>query len=302
MPGPWHVSVITGNVPFPDGIRGVLSPFAARVFRRYPVGKVLGVYSRTINALFGPYILTLADASSGGLPQGILLVGFPRTLGSLGVRTGHVVVLQDSALAFVEAGATLPIAQFELWSPPWEEHPLEQRRPSVSVEKVAEFAAARAPRGGLAPILGVWDRLSELEAIPAGLPRPAGRAWKSLRRYLKTGEPVALLDLIGLGPGLTPSGDDVLRGYFAVRSVTGQLPPWTRGLLRAAASRTNALSCQLLWHATRRRLSQRLGEVVVALITDSDWQEPVERALREGHTSGADALVGVLLALEAQQL
>jgi hypothetical protein len=297
LPERWPVSDTTGRLDTLSGVSGTLSRFAARVFSRYSWGRVLAVYRRSINALFGPYVLTVAEGSVGKLPQGLTLEDLPDGWPSLGIKAGQVLIWHGATLTFLEAGISFTLSSVDLWLPIWETQPLRVSRSVVSMEEVASFAAARAPDGGIAPLLKALPLLNQSDAPAQVLPATARLAWIALQGYVRTGDPAYLLDLIGMGPGLTPSGDDLLRGYTAVRALTGRLPVWTKELLIRATVGTNLLSRQLLWHASRGRVSQRLGEVIVALMTGEGWRASVERALREGHSSGADALVGVLLAL-----
>lgn len=97
--------------------------------------------------------------------------------------------------------------------------------------------------------------------------------------------------LIGLGPGLTPSGDDALVGALAVL--------WTR---RPALHRK--LSVSILGHLRRTSL---IGAHYLWLAVHGQFSEAVHMALngepdsllRSGATSGADAMVGIVAAQRA---
>lgn len=111
-------------------------------------------------------------------------------------------------------------------------------------------------------------------------------------------------DLVGLGPGLTPSGDDVLGGLLiALRLLGGVIPGGTRAVwladwLGAAATsfageRTTPLSATLLHCAAR---GQAAAEVA-AVLHGFAGQEPVLPAIRKllaiGRNSGADLAWGL---------
>ena len=115
----------------------------------------------------------------------------------------------------------------------------------------------------------------------------------------------ALRSLVGLGPGLTPSGDDFIVGYLAgLWSTAGgdlsrlrfisSVGAW---LSRSAAG-TNAISRSFLTSAVSGNiceplatLAQRIGQ---ANSMDS-VREAAGAALRVGNTSGADGVLGLLL-------
>jgi hypothetical protein len=95
-------------------------------------------------------------------------------------------------------------------------------------------------------------------------------------------------ELAGLGPGLTPAGDDLLAGYIAgLVLLHGQRKKAIR-LADDAAARTGSLSATLLRHAA-------LGEVpepVHALLATGDARP----LLSFGHSSGAAWLRGLVSA------
>ncbi|MFE6808537.1 DUF2877 domain-containing protein [Streptomyces sp. NPDC057681] len=100
--------------------------------------------------------------------------------------------------------------------------------------------------------------------------------------------------LIGLGPGLTPSGDDILCGaLLASRAWGGPLAPLSEAVADAFL-RTPLLSAALLRHAVRGECVPQAHAFLRALSGDV----PLEPALREllavGHHSGGDLARGVL--------
>ena len=111
--------------------------------------------------------------------------------------------------------------------------------------------------------------------------------------------------LLGSGPGLTPSGDDVLAGFLAgavafgidataLRDATALLAP----------ARTTALSAALLWHAARGECIDELASLA-AVLASQEWRRPeltgraVSRLLSVGHTSGAALARGLVTAAES---
>lgn len=117
----------------------------------------------------------------------------------------------------------------------------------------------------------------------------------------------AALDLLGLGPGLTPAGDDLLCGLLAGLVTLG--PGWRSAdrssrlgrslsttLDEAAADRTTALARTLLHFAGRGVAVEPLLDVLWSL----DQGGPIvglDELLAIGHSSGGDMLAGALLAV-----
>jgi hypothetical protein len=127
-----------------------------------------------------------------------------------------------------------------------------------------------------------------------------------LLRAEPTVEPDAarIAPLIGLGPGLTPSGDDVLGGFLVALALVGRIALrdrlW-RAVHSAIAERTTEISCAHLAAAAEGQGGAPLHSALSAIMRGAS--AGIEGACvalgRVGHTSGWDALAGGLLVLEA---
>ncbi len=106
-------------------------------------------------------------------------------------------------------------------------------------------------------------------------------------------------DLLGLGPGLTPAGDDLLVGWAMGLAVSGPVASHFLGtiaepLLEAATTRTGWLSRAFLGTT----LAGHAAPTARAFVSGPDEDAAIEVA-RLGSTSGADLLGGYLLARHA---
>jgi hypothetical protein len=112
-------------------------------------------------------------------------------------------------------------------------------------------------------------------------------------------------ELIGLGPGLTPSGDDFLGGmFFTAHSLKMAYPEefcWEEepigGLIKWSRSRTNPISHAVLSDLCIGHGPEPLHDIVSSLLMGRDWRKvmlSINRLLRIGHTSGWDILAGLL--------
>lgn len=121
-----------------------------------------------------------------------------------------------------------------------------------------------------------------------------------------TAQPVteAARRLLGLGEGLTPSGDDILTGLAFVAAhpgfgLTAMLEPVTAAVQGGDGS-TTLLSLVTLRAALAGRARRRLHDLVTAVIV-GDSPRIVTTASETaaiGHTSGHDILTGIRLALD----
>ncbi len=175
-------------------------------------------------------------------------------------------------------------------------------------------------RGRLADHLALLRDLLLEAAPPAGLGRPAvgedddgplARAARpglhDLAAALRDQDPSAAADaarrLAGLGPGLTPSGDDVLTGCLVALTLW---PPRGRSDLRRliadqAVPRTTRISAAYLAAAARGEAGQRWHDLRDALAgpDPAAVRRAAAQVMALGETSGSDMLGGFVLAAQA---
>lgn len=135
----------------------------------------------------------------------------------------------------------------------------------------------------------------------------ARRALATLTTWIATGDggrpPDGTTALLGLGPGLTPAGDDALGGaLIALRAFgRGDLADRLAALvLPLAAERTSTISLAHLDAAAGGEGAEALHDTLAAL-AGGDGAAAVaalQRLDRIGHSSGWDALAGATAALE----
>lgn len=143
---------------------------------------------------------------------------------------------------------------------------------------------------------------------------------------LKSGNDLASAcgGLIGLGPGLTPSGDDMLIGFFSLLCTLDYLEVcfksnnWSKTrstnhlrlsklkteILKKMTIQTTILSKKLLFHAINDGCpSQVVCEAIQMILGDStQLRRGVSYLAEYGSTSGYDTLVGIALAFYALSL
>ncbi len=132
-----------------------------------------------------------------------------------------------------------------------------------------------------------------------------GETVQALAAALRDNTQAAMSDavrgLVGLGSGLTPSGDDVLIGLVSALVCLGHPDAGrvTGCVQRAAADRTTDLSLALLWHASLGQCIGEVGHLLRALSGVGDLPAAHRRLLAVGHSSGGALCLGVLLGAEA---
>lgn len=108
----------------------------------------------------------------------------------------------------------------------------------------------------------------------------------------------ALQFLIGRGPGLTPSGDDMIVGHLAARFINKKRDQVMETYLGTKLMTINDLTTDVSLHYLLCSLDQRFNRSIIALISalindePSNVQNTIQEILNTGHTSGADFLAG----------
>ena len=108
--------------------------------------------------------------------------------------------------------------------------------------------------------------------------------------------------LVGLGEGLTPSGDDFLVGLLAVLHITGTLPcsaaaPVREQFCEYVRLGTSQLSGEFLRCAFEGHFAEPLVMLMRALWAPASdaWPSHAATLATVGHSSGVDAMVGIAL-------
>ena len=175
-------------------------------------------------------------------------------------------------------------------------------------------------------IAGARHRRRTLDAVgaPDGLARLLYDGWRGIRSDVLTlaAGPVAALAaasdtdrpadavppavaLLGLGEGLTPSGDDFVGALFFARHWLGtagvaDARGWRAAaeVLRSAArDRTHPISAALLGDLLDGETYAPVHELVAALAGGADDRAAARRLTGLGHSSGWDMLAGLLVGL-----
>ncbi len=110
--------------------------------------------------------------------------------------------------------------------------------------------------------------------------------------------------LLGLGPGLTPAGDDFIVGLLAVFHLRGSpCAGWRRigaAVLEYAPQQTNVISQAALQHAVNGRVRARLVRLCEALICGEAALlcAALDQVMKIGSTSGCDIASGIVSAFQ----
>lgn len=254
-------------------------------------------------------LLTLVASSEADLPQGIR-VDTPEDFSfeSGALRAGEPAACRDELLRF--GPLTIGLRGARRWKCDLPSLQADLTDPSVETAWRSVWQALNAQQIQLGAEIVAEDLFRSDETIRAGAPHTAGAAMRGLLAATRRTDPAApasVRPLIGLGSGLTPSGDDLLVGYLAglwcaVRN-SRERTQFVTGLGETVirlSQRTNAISRTYLYHAARGQVSSRLADLAEAICRGENSDRlltAAESAMQVGHTSGMDAVTGLLIGL-----
>jgi hypothetical protein len=187
-------------------------------------------------------------------------------------------LIDELQMPALGARVAIAIDQASIWKPPASSSP--------DLDAIVLAARPHLPAEGLGCLVGGSHNALSVHAQPA---------LEALERWLRGNALEAEAQgLIGLGPGLTPSGDDYLGGMLIALHALGR-GAQARGLwrwLQPRLSRTSAISGAHLEAAAA-------GEGHEALHLALQDASCVKDLHNVGHCSGWDALAGAVAVLRA---
>ncbi len=170
-------------------------------------------------------------------------------------------------------------------------------------QRAFSIAADQAPRIGLGPLLlGIVDRPVSVGSLGRAAARSLAEVVDALGDRSSERAVSAANPLIGLGPGATPSGDDLLVGFAAGLAVTDHplARPFGAGVANDAQGLTTSVAESYLAHAGRLEFAERVHAAALAILSapEAGVRTAVTDALAWGASSGADLLVGLLVGIQ----
>jgi hypothetical protein len=265
-------------------------------------------------------VVALVDPA---LPEGPITVRVAGLAGALPALKGSVRASFHGNGSHLEIGGRLrlDLTRSRPWIPPAITIEAAPAALNNALDLLSGVIAGQREVAGLGPLspylaeLLDGDEGSPESAIldppdpPAPLLRVASRALRELGRAWHGGDSAAAstaaLRFLGLGPGLTPSGDDLLMGLLAVcrwsesyserAALMG--PPLAKRVLEQAPTATTRISARLLAHASNGLLYEPAMTLAACLFSARiDRIEPAaSRLFAIGHSSGTDMALGILV-------
>jgi hypothetical protein len=223
-------------------------------------------------------------------------------------QKGMVSISRDRIL-FLDSGIRIAAYKAKTWNPTLPTNkPLQHNERTILIRQLALDVYQRKSNAGMSKILpflvGFYQGAETLdepliwlaEAIDRIKDQLAHRDWNALTE--------TLISLLGMGMGLTPSGDDFIIGLLlslnrwkSVFQPGPELSAINVNIVAAAYRKTTTLSANLIESATLGLADERLIQAVDFLVIGEGHQNNIlQGILRWGNSSGVDAFAGMVTA------
>ena len=284
------------------------------LFEQAPqIGIIHSVFQRAMNIVLADTILAVLSDELPRMPNGVRLLSMQLEGILRNLCPGMEVLIGHGRLFIPLYDISFYLTETPLWEPRPAVEMYRWRHTTVAQHMclLAHYLAAQQQRDGLASLAGplLLGQVTEMTSLgQIALPRLRRLAQASYQQDHAAVES-AVRGLAGLGPGLTPAGDDALAGFISVMVLLSPLlhadtvpGRYIAEIIAAVAEpRTTILSAVLLAHAARGEVAEQLGKMLLVLALPAEKSETVlhmaKRLLAFGATSGSDTLLGVLLGL-----
>ncbi|MCW2945985.1 MAG: hypothetical protein JWR24_2702 [Actinoallomurus sp.] len=232
-----------------------------------------------------PGVIALVSSDAVRLPNSVVLAASARQEPFRAIREGDHALVGDGC---TEVGGRLRVRVRRWWDP----------TPVLGPLSLARLSHGERALDGVTGRWGLSGHTMPETLADACLAGDLAHAVDAAER------------IVGLGPGLTPSGDDALAGLLlALRLLGGAVPGggravWLADWLGAAVTahardRTTSLAATLLHCAARGQASVEAAAVLRGIAGQDPLVPAARRLLATGHTSGADLAWGLLIGCRA---
>ncbi len=268
-------------------------------------GYVMGLTSKGIFLRCGEFVLFITDAPYKS-PFNLYVPGFERLMDALALNSPFEVL--PGSLRFPTEALQIVTENAEVWTPgfPTLVRTTAGQRKDKMLALLEHISSLEAEKG--------WLFLhNHVPSFPAEVEERIlvnTRLFSDAYLHQQMVECLAAAGhLLGLGGGLTPSGDDWLAGFIlyqarlcqAQASAQPFLESLKQELLQLAAQKTTTISTNRILAAGRGWAEEPFLQVIDALFSGEDFPEGLaELLVRFGHSSGVDTTLGIFAALQAE--
>jgi hypothetical protein len=285
--------------PYPLSIGEI----AYETLSEYDKGYVHSVFSNVINLRVNHELVSLI--SQGGFNSPISLKVDKENFDAYKVKEKIAVSAKKEALTIGNGIKISNLNEVESWIPKTNKKETGQIN-TKTLQLVSELVKIYGKPEGLKPLLHIinGEKSSNMNIYSEKAVPLITSIIESFPEELETAVNHAS-NLAGLGPGLTPSGDDLLMGLACTLNLFGNHyginhEAFTQKLLRSIEGKTNFISRAFLKHYTEGKPSENIDSFYLSILNGNPEaiEENIRKNCRVGHSSGTDTIIGVLLAFK----
>ncbi len=286
-----------------------IGPIAAEVLRHADAFDVVAVFERSLYLMAPNGIVCVALETLGPGPINVLITPHAGPQPWTGGLPADTKAVTSAARLTVGSAFTIDLATAAPWiPPPWP--PWSADSIARGLGEVTRLAPGMVPDDGLAALVlapGHASTRTPTAEAASGLIADIARVLKSdLDRNVWSDDALrAATLLVGLGPGLTPSGDDLLGGMMLALSALGRVE-LRDALWHAIGAELDDLTVPIsAMHMAAaadglgvQAMHALIGAVVAGDLANIVRLLPTMNTI--GATSGWDALAGAVMVLDVQ--
>ncbi len=268
-------------------------------------GAVTGITSKGIFLRCGDAILFITNTPYKS-PFNLYIPGYERLM--TGLEMADQFVVGDGRISFTVKEIRIDFQNAEVWLPPPPES-LQTLQPA----RTAGIALLLQKISAIDPAKGFLFLHNEDQSLPRDLQNRVSENATRFSDGYRRKDLFACLDsaghLLGLGGGLTPSGDDWLAGFvlYLTRFSSASTTPHTFlrelewSLLELASRKTTTISVNRIAAAFRGVAEEPFLQVIDTLFTGGSFPDDLPELLsRFGHSSGVDTTLGMAAAVACE--
>ncbi|MFO1445385.1 DUF2877 domain-containing protein [Bacillus sp. Bva_UNVM-123] len=276
--------------------------FIERINRSDFHGFVHSVFNRTFNikSRDNEELFTVASREVDNAPNTLIID--TENFKGVGLLVNELVVARNQLL-HIGNKLTISIENSKKWASVLPNYPKDEQVTITNLRKVKEFIDIHGKGGGV-----------KLDLTSDNLfAREVSRVLHEQSRFLLQELSSSRIDkalqhavtILGLGPGLTPSGDDFLVGLFTAfyikDSPYSSYQSFCKEVVKKAKTLTNEISYMALEKASIGKVRESIIQLVHSIINGSEEELilSLNKVLTIGSSSGTDIALGLVAGLEA---
>ncbi|MEH7505421.1 DUF2877 domain-containing protein [Neobacillus drentensis] len=276
--------------------------FIERINNLGLTGIVHSTFKRTINIHCNENgeLFTIASSQIDNGPNTLVINSASLEESNIDVND---VVYVKSKMLYIANKLAISTNQSEKWTGILPEYPANTENISRNLKRMIEYIDFHGKAGGMKKKVAA-PSLFEIE-MSRMLEERSNLLLNELLNNRMTSALHHAVSLIGLGPGLTPSGDDYLVGLFTIINLRNS-PFYSHQsfcgeVLQKAKTLTNEISYMALKKASIGQVRESIIHLVHSILNgvEDDLYLSLNKVLNIGSSSGTDIALGLVCGLKA---